>query len=605
MQILPTSQTDGAYGFLGGNNAYASNDGNFMSAMLDAFNAVDNGEYVSATAALNDNDQPNLVESPYTRHTTDGVTYTLSEVCFSKNELNELRAQLLKEGAPEESLRQFDILADQPDGATLAQVIASLTGKSSINFSEDDAAAITALLGQIDPTGQLATDVLDFMRGGNAFGALNLIQNALGNLDASDRIDLDTESLTALGRGLGLNDGTMAAMLSQLGNRNSLTVNAAGLNALLNPAKSQIMTEAANAEKLNAALEKTLKPIISRARDRMEKEKAAGELRNRRVEQSRVLIDRTVQENARGTLDETMAGNDADGPQSGMVGHGGANGGNVGRKGEAAQSSSANQMETRDAANARNARADRHAAERDPAAGQHPGDNSGTGASDDGGKNLLFGDGNEKNAWSELLGKIETKPANVYPVANNFINTLLQGEFESGQIWGGQAVLETPQLARQLAGQVEQGLLTAMQDGSTRLDLQLHPAELGALTITLIARNGEVTAQIRSEKSETADMLNRQMDAIRITLEQQGVKVDKIDVQLQEARDDRQNLFPDLGQHNARQEHDARQQELARLRNLASLRNNNTNDEQSVLAQSVHDMAQQARYAGQAMHVVA
>lgn len=81
--------------------------------------------------------------------------------------------------------------------------------------------------------------------------------------------------------------------------------------------------------------------------------------------------------------------------------------------------------------------------------------------------------------------------------------------------------------------QVERGLLSALKDGGTRLDLQLHPQELGAITLTLTARNGEVSARIRSEKSETAEMVTRQLDTIRANLEQQGIKVDKIEVQLQ------------------------------------------------------------------------
>ncbi len=83
------------------------------------------------------------------------------------------------------------------------------------------------------------------------------------------------------------------------------------------------------------------------------------------------------------------------------------------------------------------------------------------------------------------------------------------------------------------------------------------------------------------------------------------MRVDKIEVQLEDKQDHAGNLFQDLGQHNARQEEDARRQALDRLRNLASVRNNSLNMEESALAQSMHIVGQSARYAGQALHVVA
>ncbi|MDE5879817.1 MAG: flagellar hook-length control protein FliK, partial [Desulfovibrio sp.] len=122
----------------------------------------------------------------------------------------------------------------------------------------------------------------------------------------------------------------------------------------------------------------------------------------------------------------------------------------------------------------------------------------------------------------------------------------------------------------------------------------------------LVARNGEVSAQIRSEKSETAEMVTRQLDTIRVNLEQQGIKVDKIEVQMENSADQNPSTaWQDLGQHNARQEEDARREELARLRNLATVRNNTRNSEPTVLEQPVHISGQTARYAGQAMHLVA
>ena len=649
MQILPTDST---LGFFGNTGASAdSGNSDFLQTMQNAMDAVRDGSEVSVDAALAADAEAGRprVESPYTRSTTDGVTYTLSEVCFTKQELAELRAQLLREGAPEESLRQFDILTDQPDGATLAQVLASLTGAASApSLSEDDEHAIIALLGKIDPTGDLAQDVLARMREGNGEAALELISQGFARLDPGATIEISVDEALALGRGLGLDNGSLMGLGANFGGFAALRVTAEQFGNLMAPATNKFMQDKASREKLDAALEKTLKPVISKARDRMEKEKAAGERQSRRVEQSRILIDRTVQERGRDIIDSTLdsgAGTQAratdaaresamvshkrDGSQSAMAGKAGRDDKSARRNADDRTAASREAADARHTGTAERAEAafaprreaggatenaDRAAAANAEAA---PNGFTMTGARD-GARNNGAEDAparenrdGKNQEWNELLGKVEARATPAAPqtttAANgSFLSSMLQTGQNIPDAVPAQDMGQMPQISRQVAQQVEQGMLQALRDGGTRLDLQLHPQELGALTITLVARNGEVSAQIRSEKSETAEMVSRQLDAIRINLEQQGIKVDKIEVQLENPADQGgSDLWQDLGQHNARQEEDARREELARFRNLATIRNNGRNSEGSVLEQPVHIPGQTARYAGQAMHIVA
>lgn len=649
MQILPTDSTLGFFGNAG--TSADSGNSDFMQTMQNAMDAVREGSEVSVSAALEADAEAGRpkVESPYTRSTTDGVTYTLSEVCFTKQELAELRAQLLREGAPEESLRQFDILADQPDGATLAQVLASLTGAASTpTLNEDDEHAIIALLGKVDPTGDLAQDVLAKMREGNGEAALELINQGFARLDPGATIEIDVSEALALGRGLGLDNGSLMVLGANFGGFAALRVNAEQFGNLMAPATNKLMQDKANQEKLDAALEKTLKPVISKARDRMEKEKAAGERQSRRVEQSRILIDRTVQERSRDIIDSTLdsgAGTQAratdaaresaavsrkrDGSQSAMAGPAGkddksarrdaddrtaasreAAGARQAATAERAEAASAPRRETNGAAESagRAAAANAEAARNGSPMTDARDDARNNGADDAPARGNRDGKNQE---WNELLGKVEARATAAAPQTTTAANgSILYSMLQTGQnvpdAAPAQDMGQMPQISRQVAQQVEQGMLQALRDGGTRLDLQLHPQELGALTITLVARNGEVSAQIRSEKSETAEMVSRQLDAIRINLEQQGIKVDKIEVQLENPADQGgADLWQDLGQHNARQEEDARREELARFRNLATVRNNSRNSEESVLEQPVHIPGQTARYAGQAMHIVA
>ena len=164
--------------------------------------------------------------------------------------------------------------------------------------------------------------------------------------------------------------------------------------------------------------------------------------------------------------------------------------------------------------------------------------------------------------------------------------------------------------AAELRGQqVQDGFLQAMRSNVRRLDVELHPAELGAITLTLTMRNGEVSAQIRSEKSETAELVSQQLENIRINLEQQGFKVDKLEVGLQNQQKDlaesNDSQWQNMQQHNTWAEQDARREELSRLRNLAMVRNSAGNQENTALAHSMQDTEQTAIYATRRLNVVA
>lgn len=601
MQILPASSNDTSLGFFGSSASSAG----FADAMSEALDSVSSGDAHSASTALNEDDENRpLVESPYSRSTYDGVTYTLSEVCFTKNELAELRQQLLREGASAESLDQFDILCGQPDGATLAQVIASLYGKNGqVNISAEDEQAIVGLLKKIDPTGDLADDALFMMANGQGMQALGLISAKFSELGES--IELGQDEMLALGRALGLNKDTLRQISEGFRGFSSIIGGSDQFDALMGPANNQFLSDAANAAKLDGALEKTLKPLIAKARDRMEKEKEAADAESRRVQYARLKIDNTVQENSREMMDATLRGGhlDPDSPAAKIAGMIGAAGEN-----SFAEKAANAGMERNNARNSQNAQNVRVGQDGHAARGEFVPEASGRQQQFTGQDFSGQEKGGKDSAWNDLFGKIETRPAPApqTSTANSLVYSMLQAEAQTAAT-EPQPMPQMQQMTRQMTAQVEQGMLTAMRNGATRMDLQLHPAELGNVAITLIARNGEVSAQIRSEKGETAEMLTRQLDAIRVTLEQQGLKVDKLEVAMQNQQDENAGNtgWQDLSDHNARQEEQTRREEFTRMRNLASLRNNRENTAENVLEQSLHNIGETARYAGRAMHVVA
>lgn len=108
-------------------------------------------------------------------------------------------------------------------------------------------------------------------------------------------------------------------------------------------------------------------------------------------------------------------------------------------------------------------------------------------------------------------------------------------------------------LASRAAQQLETGLLKNLGQGIKRLTLQLNPAELGNLSVALTVKDKEVRATIKADSPETAALLQDQAGKIKQHLENQGLKVAKLDVQTNLAQDN-QSGWQGTQQHNMARE---------------------------------------------------
>ncbi len=653
MQILPTSISSNQTLW----NAASNNrpDDEHASSFLDVLNsslkAVEESEGEAAnpfqeaksshSATATTAKAAVQVQSPYSRNTSNGVTYTLDEVCFTKQEVKDLYSDLLKAGASPDSLTKLAALAEMPDGATLAQVTASVKGGSGTPMlTDEDKSNITSLLKKIDPSGMLDTSVQTMMMQGNAQQAFNAISTFVNKLDPAGTSEVTQGEAISLGRGLGLGTSNLQTLANSFGGSASITCLNEQFGALMAPVTDFFATQTAAQKTLDTALKTTLQPRISKARARTEKEKQANSLRNRTAQQSKVLIDKTVRQKTNGILGETLeAGHQAEAgdikvaAQSEMIGKDtnatSRQGNNTAdNKSTAAQrapqaekfaeSAVGAQSASQPAAQATTQQTNQpakpatanqtHAQAANPQAAaiedkgqKNTGSNSGQDETDKDQKN--------KSSWSELLGKVDVQSATMTGHGNAVAYAASQAAQNAQTAQNTAADVQdaasVAPIGRQVAQQVEQGMLSTVKGGGTRLDLQLNPQELGTINVTLSVRNGEVSAIIRSEKSETADMINRQVDAIRTNLEQQGLKVDKVEVRQETPQEQNNTTWQDFNQHNARQEEDARREELARLKNLSTIRNSTSIDDISTLEQPVHSLGNTARYASSNLNVVA
>lgn len=113
--------------------------------------------------------------------------------------------------------------------------------------------------------------------------------------------------------------------------------------------------------------------------------------------------------------------------------------------------------------------------------------------------------------------------------------------------------------------QVENGMLKNLGQGGHRITLNLTPDELGSVTVMLTIKDKDVQAVIRAETPEAARIISEQAARVRENLEQQGLKVTKLDVQTGLAQQQDQSAWQGAGQHNEAR----RQQEELDMRRTA------------------------------------
>ena len=185
----------------------------------------------------------------------------------------------------------------------------------------------------------------------------------------------------------------------------------------------------------------------------------------------------------------------------------------------------------------------------------------------DGAKDALGKDSSKKDQpWRELWSKVEadasSRPSTIRIdplLAAAKAQEALAATQQQLKASRGDAVFQRAGLhAEKVLQTVEQGMLRSLTEGAKQLTLRLDPPDLGKVTVILqVSSNKEVTATLRPETKEAAAALSQQLTQLRQSLEQQGLKVEKLDVQTSLTQD-QQSQWQGAGQHNFAQEQGTR-----------------------------------------------
>lgn len=122
----------------------------------------------------------------------------------------------------------------------------------------------------------------------------------------------------------------------------------------------------------------------------------------------------------------------------------------------------------------------------------------------------------------------------------------------------------TENILRQLADMVK----IVRNENLTEMELQLHPASLGTVNVSLTTKGGVVTAEFTTQNEAVKAAIEAQASQLRANLEEQGIKVEAIEVSVESHQMER-----NLDKNGDQQQKQSQEQEAMRIQGMRRGRN--------------------------------
>jgi flagellar hook-length control protein FliK len=131
------------------------------------------------------------------------------------------------------------------------------------------------------------------------------------------------------------------------------------------------------------------------------------------------------------------------------------------------------------------------------------------------------------------------------------------GGIETGRIPAPQRPAETAPVSkpREFAFQLADHIVRELQDGGTGVRIQLKPANLGRLEINAEHGAGGVVARIVTESGAVRQFLESNLQVLEQALQDQGLKLERIDVVVNQNLDHRQSAASQGDAHSGAESH--------------------------------------------------
>lgn len=487
-------------------------------------------------------------------HTYHGLKTKLSNLGVDDKTLEELEAS-----ASEGSLTWSSLLHSLAENG-------AFTGQETAAFKLDDATrnGASVFLQKLGFTPEESGSLLDTAQSGNLSKAWNSVLNKIASMPEGATLDISQEELANIGKALQLDESGISRMKQLFAGQEGLTVDAKGLKALLSEISNSVTAKRTAAEERVTSLHDTLAPAMEEAWERSGRFNAADMRASKETAASSVLIkdSATAEANGLSTVTAGSAGNKEVTREA---------------RNAAMQEKNAESVKSHDT-QTDNKNAVPPATDKQQNAESRQFGRFNDTLSDESMQNKSRE--KQKDALKSLLERLEIHSA----PSTSGQNTIDQNAAAAN----GMRAAATRTADRQVFEQVESGMLRTMQNGAKQLTLQLTPEDLGKVTVILSVKNHEVNALIRPESAEAAKAINDQLHQLKASLENQGLKVDNIEVQtgLQNQQDTAS--WQGSAEHNAQQE---LRQKFLNQRRLHNLRADNT-----ALAQEMQNTGETAKH---------
>ncbi len=98
----------------------------------------------------------------------------------------------------------------------------------------------------------------------------------------------------------------------------------------------------------------------------------------------------------------------------------------------------------------------------------------------------------------------------------------------------GEADMAAAAQVREIANQIMEQIKITIRPEQTNMELQLNPEHLGRVNLTITEKEGMMTAQFTTQTEVAKEAIESQMTALRESLQNQGIKVEAIEVTVSE-----------------------------------------------------------------------
>ncbi|KAB2889485.1 MAG: hypothetical protein F9K32_12590 [Desulfobulbaceae bacterium] len=141
----------------------------------------------------------------------------------------------------------------------------------------------------------------------------------------------------------------------------------------------------------------------------------------------------------------------------------------------------------------------------------------------------------ENNATAQqsaAAGSANAAPQPDQPGHNGIFSSVLQESTAAQPATGQGSTVTLPSgtlvSEHEVVNQLIQRFQMSTRLQSSKINLRLHPAELGELKIDLTVKEGTIKASVFAQNQHVQEILERNMPRLRTTLEQQGFTIDEI-----------------------------------------------------------------------------